>query len=247
MVGLPYRMSESGRCLQHLPDSCLNHTWLEVQIVADDQSTSSDVRYKIIPDFHAYRVGTDGTVWTRRRKGGNDRGPDRYTNVWRLMKLHIHNGYFRVNLVRDGVNQSRAVHCLVLEAFVGPCPPGMEACHFPDPTRSNNNLSNLRWDTHTENMRDKYRHHLTRTEKCCRRCGVLKPLSDFYTDHRSLDGHHTNCKPCHQQLTLTTLDPDKRRKANREWMRRWKKQMRENCIVQRTLFDGLVDSGEAEA
>jgi hypothetical protein len=50
----------------------------------------------------------------------------------------------------------RRVHHLVLEAFAGPCPPGMEGCHqngHPD----DNHLTNLRWDTHGENERDKRR------------------------------------------------------------------------------------------
>jgi hypothetical protein len=50
------------------------------------------------------------------------------------------------------------VHVLVLEAFVGPCPAGMEACHFPDADPSNNRLPNLRWDTPRENMIDRLRH-----------------------------------------------------------------------------------------
>lgn len=47
---------------------------------------------------------------------------------------------------------------LVLEAFVGPCPEGMEACHFPDRDPANNQLENLRWDTHQANMVDKATH-----------------------------------------------------------------------------------------
>lgn len=46
---------------------------------------------------------------------------------------------------------------LVLKAFVGPRPRGMEGCHN-DGNASNNYLSNLRWDTHHENMRDVERH-----------------------------------------------------------------------------------------
>lgn len=42
---------------------------------------------------------------------------------------------------------------LVLEAFVGPCPEGMEACHH-DSDRSNNWVSNLRWDTRLGNCQD---------------------------------------------------------------------------------------------
>lgn len=42
---------------------------------------------------------------------------------------------------------------LVLEAFVGPCPLGLECCHY-DGNKLNNRLDNLRWDTHSNNMRD---------------------------------------------------------------------------------------------
>ena len=49
------------------------------------------------------------------------------------------------------------LHRLVLEAFVGPCPAGMEVCHNDgDPT--NNRLSNLRCDTHRNNMLDMHGH-----------------------------------------------------------------------------------------
>lgn len=44
---------------------------------------------------------------------------------------------------------------LVLETFISPCPNGMEACHN-DENSLNNILSNLRWDTHPNNMRGAY-------------------------------------------------------------------------------------------
>lgn len=50
------------------------------------------------------------------------------------------------------------VHRLVLEAFVGPCPPGMECRHFPDRDPGNNRLDNLQWGTHQENEEDKETH-----------------------------------------------------------------------------------------
>lgn len=46
------------------------------------------------------------------------------------------------------------VHRLVLGAFVGPCPEGMEGCHN-DGDPSNNALSNLRWDTRSANQLDR--------------------------------------------------------------------------------------------
>lgn len=53
---------------------------------------------------------------------------------------------------------------LVLEAFVGPCPEGMECCHWDD-NQSNNRLDNLRWDTHANNVRDGYRNGAPRKRK----------------------------------------------------------------------------------
>lgn len=63
--------------------------------------------------------------------------------------------YLHVTLsLGAGVKVQQAVHRLVLEAFTGACPAGMEALHRDDdPT--NNGLSNLRWGTHIENTVDK--------------------------------------------------------------------------------------------
>ncbi|MFM0130039.1 NUMOD4 motif-containing HNH endonuclease [Paraburkholderia sediminicola] len=63
-------------------------------------------------------------------------------------------GYPHVTLSVGGVKRTIDVHTLVLMAFSGPRPPGMEACHYPDNDPANNRLSNLRWGTHTANMMD---------------------------------------------------------------------------------------------
>lgn len=66
-------------------------------------------------------------------------------------------GYHRLTLCRQGSPRRHArVHRLVLEAFVGLCPDGMEACHA-DCDPANNKLNNLRWDTHPENVMDSIR------------------------------------------------------------------------------------------
>lgn len=49
------------------------------------------------------------------------------------------------------------VHRLVLEAFEGPCPPGMESCHN-NGDRQDNRRSNLRWGTKPSNAQDTLRH-----------------------------------------------------------------------------------------
>lgn len=62
-----------------------------------------------------------------------------------------------VNLSMGGRSRVALLHRLVLEAFVGPCPDGMECCHN-DGVASNNRIENLRWDTHAGNLRDKIAH-----------------------------------------------------------------------------------------
>ncbi|MGI9293444.1 MAG: NUMOD4 motif-containing HNH endonuclease [Pseudomonadales bacterium] len=49
------------------------------------------------------------------------------------------------------------VHILVLEAFVGPRPDGLVACHN-DGDPSNNRANNLRWDTQSANQADSIKH-----------------------------------------------------------------------------------------
>jgi len=48
------------------------------------------------------------------------------------------------------------LHILMLETFVGPRPTGMEGCHRDD-RPDNNQLRNLYWGTHRENMADRAR------------------------------------------------------------------------------------------
>ena len=79
-------------------------------------------------------------------------------DAWRpLRPTPQYRGHLCVCLVRDGTKCSRHVHRLVLEAFLGPCPPGLICCHN-DGDPANNRLSNLRWDTYKSNSEDMLRH-----------------------------------------------------------------------------------------
>jgi hypothetical protein len=60
-------------------------------------------------------------------------------------------------VVKTAGGVRRQVHRLVLEAFVGPCPDGMECCH-EDGDSTNNRVDNLRWDTHEANVRERLEH-----------------------------------------------------------------------------------------
>jgi hypothetical protein len=71
-----------------------------------------------------------------------------------------------------GRRNTRMVHTLVLEAFVGPRPPGKEACHG-NGQPGDNRLSNLRWGTRSENIADAVRHGTWHSEK--RKAGRRSP------------------------------------------------------------------------
>jgi hypothetical protein len=112
--------------------------------------------YRDVAVSPGYRVGSDGTVWSERNMRG------RLTGVWKQLKPSPRtcNGvtYYRVKLrADDGRRYDFYVHTLVLEAFVGPRPPRMQACH-DDGNTANNGVGNLRWDTPKKNAADKYRH-----------------------------------------------------------------------------------------
>ncbi len=67
--------------------------------------------------------------------------------------------YCSIGLTRlDGkVLRAAYIHRLVLETFVGPCPPGMQCRHL-DGNSQNNRLDNLCWGTPKEDAEDKRRH-----------------------------------------------------------------------------------------
>ena len=67
---------------------------------------------------------------------------------WPIGKYgHLFVGMYPKNSKGEEDKVTEAVHRLVLEAFVGPCPEGMCCRHFPDRDPSNNKLENLSWGT----------------------------------------------------------------------------------------------------
>ena len=66
-------------------------------------------------------------------------------------------GYLVVGLCNNGVSKQYSVHCLVIMAFEGERPKGMDVCHG-DGDRRNNYADNLRYDTKFGNAADKRLH-----------------------------------------------------------------------------------------
>ncbi|CAN7226522.1 NUMOD4 motif-containing HNH endonuclease [Caballeronia sp. LjRoot31] len=103
--------------------------------------------WRAVPGYEGlYKVSSEGRV----------KRCDKYPG--HVLKFgHNKQGRRQVTLCRDGVAIKYQVHRLVLEAFVGSCPPGLE-CRHGDGDHLNNRLGNLCWGTHTQNMQDKIAH-----------------------------------------------------------------------------------------
>jgi hypothetical protein len=158
MVWAGHRISGPERAPLTL-DGSYTPTFREVSM--SDQSIPASVVYKEIPGFPGYRVGSDGSVWScwKRKSLGRRRGIGRFlSEEWFPLKPYVDNvGRPSVVLGAGMARRTMRICRLVLLAFVGPCPEGMEACH-DDGNPANNHPGNLRWDTERNNQRDRRRH-----------------------------------------------------------------------------------------
>lgn len=132
-------------------------------MATSDSIATTEVEYRDIPRFPGYRVGSDGSVWSRlcRRGNGNLRGFTIFLgSSWKRLKTRVSEstqGYESLTLWNDGVSKQCTVHRLVMLAFHGPCPNGMEVAH-ENGIRSDSRLCNLSYKTHSGNEHDKARH-----------------------------------------------------------------------------------------
>jgi hypothetical protein len=142
------------------------------------EHSTSTVRYLAVVEDPRYRVGDDGSAWSRT------------SGEWKRLEGDVESsGYIGITMAG---RRRRLVHRLVLEAFVGPCPEGMLTRHL-DGDPANNHLDNLRWGTPAENFADSVRHG---TAACLRpearermRAGSPDHPCRFVR-HRSGERHH---------------------------------------------------------
>lgn len=127
-------------------------------------------RWRQISGFSGYMVSSEGRVrsyWTAH-------GWTRFASDPRMLKPGKLNkqGYLAVRLrTTTGKAKSVTVHRLVMRAFIGPCPDGMNVNHKDGDPR-NNRLENLEYVTHSENVMHAYRTGLRR-----RTVGEASPTS----------------------------------------------------------------------
>lgn len=138
--------------------------------------------WKPIPNHENYSVSDDGRI--RNSKGRELRGRD------------IGSGHLQVALYTDGKRSERQVHRMVLAAFVGPCPEGMEVRHL-NGIPGDNRLLNLAYGTSAENKRDMLRHgtHHLASKTHCPRGHEYSPDNTYVTPTPS-GGTRRTCKQC---------------------------------------------------
>lgn len=103
-------------------------------------------------------------------------------------------GYLLVNLWWANQKRMCLIHRLVLTAFVGPQPVGMEALHG-DGDPANNSITNLRWGTHSENQHDQVAHG-THANASKDRCPSGHPYDEANTYVYPGRRAHRGCLVC---------------------------------------------------
>lgn len=108
-------------------------------------------RWRPVPGWRYYEVSSHGRARSLDRitRNGRHRRGCILSPTW--------DGYWGVSLYTgDGSVKRIHIHRLVLSAFVGACPQGMQGCHSDD-DRENNRLSNLHWGTPKANVAEAFR------------------------------------------------------------------------------------------
>ena len=107
---------------------------------------AQDNDFRSIPDWPEYDISSCGVL--RNVSSG----------VARVLRNRTtKKGYLKGELHRNGSTCCIGIHRLVLMAFVGPCPKGMECRHL-NGIPSDNRLENLAWGTRSRNALDRIKH-----------------------------------------------------------------------------------------
>lgn len=138
------------------------------------------VIFREVEGFPDYLVSSRGDVYSRHVRGSRAKWKRPWHKIGQRPNMK---GYLIVTLFNDKKKLVKTTHSLVLSAFRGPRPDGWQACHFPDQTKSNNNLANLRWGTRESNNQDSMQ---AGTHSYGSRHGNAKLTEDDVTKMRTL-------------------------------------------------------------
>jgi len=114
-------------------------------------------QWKKIPGYEGHYEVSDGGLVRSISRAIRCKGGVRVSKDKVLKPTLTRWGYLRVELQKNNEKKKWHVHQLVLLAFVGPRPDGMECAHG-NGNRVDNALSNLRYATRKDNHADKAAH-----------------------------------------------------------------------------------------
>lgn len=155
-IGFPkYKVSSDGKVYSKNDIRC-NLTQDQAEEILSKWKTGQYQQRQLASEYKVSQC----TIWRIVTKG------DIIKFYWKELKQIVKKSKNRVfvNLYVNKIKYEKMIHRLILEAFIGPCPEGMEACHNDGNCR-NNELSNLRWDTPESNIQDKIKHGVCKGER----------------------------------------------------------------------------------
>lgn len=115
--------------------------------------TQTEIWKDIPGDFPGYQVSNMGRVRTKTRKVEHSIVKSKTVEGQMLTPYKSSNGRYQVSLWHKGKRKPQNVHKLVMLAFVGECPQGMEIRHL-NSVADDNRLCNLAYGTRSENSID---------------------------------------------------------------------------------------------
>lgn len=176
-----------------------------------------------------YEVSDQGRVKSLARHTTMKDGRGKTIREKILKNRTLPSGHKYVSLSGHGSKQKALTHRLVMLAFVGPCPEGMEVCHN-DGNPENNHLSNLRYGTRSDNVQDMIRHktHWCTRKTHCKRghllespnlvpstlkrgrraCLACDRAKRYVYNHKELEPHLQSIADSYYEKILEGIPPD---------------------------------------
>lgn len=150
-----------------------------------------------------YMASSEGRIVSLGRSVASKNGSCRYKRPKLQCLTKNNNGYLEVRISIKGKRQTKTVHPIIGKTFI-PNPNNYPTIDHIDRDRTNNRVSNLRWCTLSENMRNPHtRQHISKIKKGRDIPKLYKPVVSLkddalykqYPSFKSLDkdGHYSRC------------------------------------------------------